>query len=73
LEEKPEEKEKKRKGKKKRKPRPASKKWELYKLERGKIAPKRKFCPKCGPGVFMGEHKNRWTCGRCGYTEFKGK
>ena len=32
---------------------------------------KRKSCPKCGPGVFMGEHKNRTACGRCGYTEFK--
>jgi len=32
---------------------------------------KNKSCPKCGPGVFMGEHGNRVTCGKCGYTEFK--
>ncbi|MEM4397656.1 MAG: 30S ribosomal protein S27ae [Candidatus Woesearchaeota archaeon] len=32
---------------------------------------KNKVCPKCGPGVFMAEHKNRISCGKCGYTEFK--
>jgi small subunit ribosomal protein S27Ae len=40
---------------------------ELY--DKGKA--KNSFCPKCGPGVFMAEHKNRKTCGKCGYTEFK--
>ena len=30
-----------------------------------------KVCPKCGAGVFMAEHKDRWSCGKCGYTEFK--
>jgi ubiquitin-small subunit ribosomal protein S27Ae len=32
---------------------------------------KRQACPKCGPGVFMAEHKNRLSCGKCGYTTFK--
>ncbi len=41
--------------------------WELY--EKG--ASKRSECPKCGKGVFLAEHKNRSTCGKCGYTEFK--
>ncbi|PKL59113.1 MAG: 30S ribosomal protein S27ae, partial [Methanomicrobiales archaeon HGW-Methanomicrobiales-4] len=27
--------------------------------------------PRCGPGVFMGEHNDRASCGKCGYTEFK--
>ncbi len=40
---------------------------ELY--EQGKIT--RKSCPKCGVGVFMGQHGNRVSCGKCGYTEFK--
>ena len=33
---------------------------------------KRKHCPKCGPGVYLGEHKNpaRFVCGKCAYTEF---
>ena len=34
---------------------------------------KKKTCPKCGPGVFLAEHGNRFSCGKCGYTEFKGK
>ena len=27
-------------------------------------------CPKCGPGYSLANHKNRKTCGNCGYTEF---
>ncbi len=43
----------------------------LYKLD-GKTAKRlRPQCPRCGPGVFMAEHKNRWACGKCGYTDFK--
>lgn len=29
-----------------------------------------KMCPKCGSR--MAEHADRNTCGKCGYTEFKG-
>ena len=32
---------------------------------------KNKSCPKCGDGVFMAEHKDRRTCGRCKYMEKK--
>jgi small subunit ribosomal protein S27Ae len=39
----------------------------------GKIERKRKHCPKCGPGVFLAEHADRASCGRCGYTEFRKK
>jgi small subunit ribosomal protein S27Ae len=45
--------------------------WKLYKVEEGKIASKRTDCPKCGHGVFLAEHSDRFTCGRCGYTKFK--
>lgn len=31
----------------------------------------RKSCPKCGPGVNLAEHKNRNSCGKCGYFERK--
>jgi len=31
----------------------------------------KKSCPKCGPGVRLGEHKNRRSCGKCGYFEKK--
>jgi len=31
----------------------------------------RRHCPKCGPGVYLAEHKDRWSCGKCGYYEKK--
>ena len=46
---------------------------EIFKIEGDKIVRLRRNCPKCGDGVFLGEHKNRLSCGKCGYTEFKGK
>ncbi|MEM0147816.1 MAG: 30S ribosomal protein S27ae [Candidatus Micrarchaeaceae archaeon] len=30
-----------------------------------------KACPKCGSR--MAEHADRYSCGKCGYTEFKEK
>lgn len=44
---------------------------ELFKIEGENVTRTRKHCPKCGPGVFLAEHKNRLSCGKCGYTEFK--
>ena len=44
---------------------------DYFKLEGDKLSRTRKHCPKCGPGVFMAEHANRGSCGKCGYTEFK--
>lgn len=32
---------------------------------------KGKSCPKCGAGVRLAEHKNRRSCGKCGYFEKK--
>jgi len=43
----------------------------VYTVESGKAVLARKFCPRCGPGVIMAEHKDRTACGKCGYTEFK--
>jgi len=47
------------------------KKIEFFKVEGDKITRVCRHCPKCGPGVFLAEHKDRFSCGRCGYTEFK--
>jgi small subunit ribosomal protein S27Ae len=50
---------------------PASVKRSAYFAVEGKKAvPQRKYCPRCGPGVFMAQHKDRLSCGKCGYTEF---
>lgn len=46
---------------------------EYYNVKDGKIERKRKNCPKCGEGVFLAEHNDRVSCGKCGYTEFKKK
>lgn len=43
----------------------------LYVLEGQSVKRLRRACPKCGPGVFLAEHKNRFSCGSCAYTEFK--
>jgi len=44
---------------------------ELYEVQGDKLIRKKKTCPKCGDGVFMAEHADRLSCGKCGYTEFK--
>ncbi|MCJ2520455.1 MAG: 30S ribosomal protein S27ae [Candidatus Thermoplasmatota archaeon] len=46
---------------------------ELYGVVDGALNRKRSSCPKCGAGVFLAEHSDRLSCGRCGYTEFKKK
>ncbi|HKZ99599.1 MAG TPA: 30S ribosomal protein S27ae [Thermoplasmata archaeon] len=45
----------------------------FYKLEGNRINRTRQNCPKCGPGVFLAQHADRVSCGRCGYTEFSKK
>ncbi len=44
--------------------------YKYYKIEGEKTTRLRKTCSRCGKGVFMSEHKNRHTCGKCGLTEF---
>jgi ubiquitin-small subunit ribosomal protein S27Ae len=60
---------KEKKGKKAHKNKLTSKKYKHYKIEDGKII-RGKSCPRCGTGVFLGEHKNRLYCGKCHYAEF---
>ena len=44
-----------------------------YEIKGDKLERNRQFCPKCGVGVFLAQHKNRVSCGKCGYTEFTKK
>ncbi|MGP6220045.1 30S ribosomal protein S27ae [Caldiplasma sukawensis] len=46
---------------------------EIYKLENNRVVRQRRNCPRCGSGVFLAEHEDRFSCGKCGYTEFKKK
>ncbi|UCF07415.1 MAG: 30S ribosomal protein S27ae [Thermoplasmata archaeon] len=46
---------------------------QYYEVSDGNLIRKKRTCPKCGDGVFLAEHKDRISCGSCGYTEFKKK
>lgn len=61
-----------KKGKKPHKNKPTSKKYTKYKIQGDKIT-REATCPRCGPGIFLMNTPNRQYCGKCGYTEFKGK
>ena len=58
-------------------PKPEKKKKEekgvftLYKVEGEKVVRLRPICERCGPGYFMADHGNRYTCGHCGLTKYK--
>lgn len=43
----------------------------LYRIENYKISRLRPTCERCGPGYFMANHKDRYTCGHCGFTRYK--
>ena len=58
--------------KRQKKNKPASKKYKFYKIEGGKIV-REKYCPRCGPGVFLMKVENRLYCGKCHYTAFGKK
>ncbi len=60
-----------KKGKKKHINKPTSKKYSQYKIDGAKLT-KNRFCPRCGPGVFLMVAKSRVYCGKCHYAEFNG-
>ena len=41
-----------------------------FKIDGDKLTRNKKNCSRCGKGVYMSEHKDRHTCGKCGLTEF---
>ncbi len=43
----------------------------MYKIEGEKVSRTRPTCERCGPGYFMADHKDRYTCGHCGFTRYK--
>lgn len=45
----------------------------MYKVEGEKVTRARPTCERCGPGYFMADHKDRYTCGHCGFTRYKQK
>ena len=47
--------------------------YKFYKVQGDKVSKTKRDCPRCGKGTFMAEHKDRFTCGKCGFTEFMHK
>lgn len=45
----------------------------LFEISGDTITRKNRTCPKCGPGMFLGKHKDRVVCGKCQYVEYLGK
>ena len=45
----------------------------MYKVEGDKVSRARPICERCGPGYFMADHHDRYTCGHCGFTRYKQK
>jgi small subunit ribosomal protein S27Ae len=43
----------------------------MYKVEGDKVSKARPTCERCGPGYFMADHHDRYTCGHCGFTRYK--
>jgi len=60
---------KEKKGKKPHKNKLTSKKYSHY----SGGEKKNKTCPRCGPGNFLANHKTRFYCGKCHYTEYVKK
>ena len=60
-----------------KKPKKAKKKrkgvFSYYKIEEEGLERLRPFCERCGSGYFMADHGNRYTCGHCGFTQYKRK
>jgi len=42
-----------------------------YKIEGDKIKRLLPVCERCGPGYFMADHGDRYSCGHCGFTRYK--
>ena len=42
-----------------------------YKIDEGSIKRLLPFCERCGAGYFMADHGDRYTCGHCGFTQYK--
>ncbi|NAL76741.1 30S ribosomal protein S27ae [Nitrososphaera sp. AFS] len=42
----------------------------FYQIQGENLTRNKRDCPRCGKGVFMAEHRDRFSCGKCGFTEF---
>jgi small subunit ribosomal protein S27Ae len=47
--------------------------WKFYQISGSSLVRSKKECPRCGRGVFLADHADRLTCGKCSYVLFKKK
>ncbi|MBI2547414.1 MAG: 30S ribosomal protein S27ae [Candidatus Aenigmarchaeota archaeon] len=40
-----------------------------FTVKEGTVERTRRYCPRCGTSI-LAQHKNRFSCGKCTYTEF---
>lgn len=45
--------------------------YKFYTIQGNAVTRNKRDCPRCGKGVFMAEHQDRHSCGKCGFTEFR--
>ena len=57
-------------AKKKVKNKRPSKVWKQYIIKGDKLE-RKSTCPKCGPGIFLADHKDRFYCGKCHFVQIK--
>ncbi len=53
-----------------KKSKPSPQVWKYYKIDGENAALLKKECPRCGKGVFLADHQERQSCGKCGFTQF---
>jgi len=69
VEEKPKEEVKEKKAPKPKKKQKGA--YTRYKVDVSGLVRLRPYCERCGPGFFMADHGDRYTCGHCGFTRYK--
>jgi small subunit ribosomal protein S27Ae len=52
---------------------PGKKAYTRYKIDEQGLTLTRllPYCERCGPGYFMADHGDRFSCGHCGFTRYK--
>jgi len=63
---------KKKDNKEKKKKKPFSR-YKMYAVSGDKLEKKNSTCPKCSVASYLSNHKDRQTCGKCGYVEIRSK
>jgi small subunit ribosomal protein S27Ae len=43
----------------------------FFKIDGKNVKRTKNYCPRCGDGYILSEHKDRTYCGNCHYTEIK--